>query len=281
MTGTDDVARPLGSFLRARRERVDPVEHGLRTLGPRRTPGLRREEVASLAGISVEYLVRLERGRDRNPSPSVLDALADVLRLDADGRAHLEALAEVRSDPGHDDDPEPSPELLAMMDEWPHPAVLMNRFMDLLAVNAAGSRLHEGIGLEVGDNMTRALFLHPAARTAYPDFEQVAEENVANLRALAGREPAHPRLREIVGELSVASADFARLWARADVRVRTTGSKLVDLPDVGRLTLSWQTFEVSGARGQLLVTYRPVEGTGTTERLARLVDDPTSEARRR
>lgn len=234
-------------------------------MGPRRTPGLRREEVAGLAGISVEYLIRLERGRDRNPSAAVIAALAQVLRLDDDGHAHLAALAEVHTDPDYVDDRVPDAGLLTLLNEWPHPAILMNRFMDLLAVNRAGRTLHNHLALDVGDNMTRALFLDPRARSIYPDFDDVAAENVANLRALAGRDAHHPALVQLVGELSLSSDEFTQLWARNEVQTKTTGTKRLDLPDVGRLTLTWHTFEVSGAPGQLLVVYAPVADTGTAE----------------
>lgn len=259
----------LGEFLRARRERVDPATLGLRTVGPRRTPGLRREELASLAGISVEYLIRLERGRDRNPSAAVVSGLADVLGLDDSERDHLAALADVRIDVDFSDD-EVGESIRVLMAQWRQPAIVMNRFMDLLAVNDAGAPLHGALGIGVGDNMLRKLFLDPRARPIYLDFEEVAAEIVANLRSLTGGDIDHPRLRDLVGEFSLRSRLFAKIWARNDVQVKSRGSKRMLLPEVGVLELRWDTLEVAGARGQRVVVYQPVEGTGSAEKLLRL-----------
>lgn len=262
------ASNELGTFLRTRRERVDPASHGLRTVGPRRTPGLRREELASLAGVSVEYVVRLEQGRDRSPSAGVVAALAQVLQLDDSGRAHLEALAALPATPPVDE-LEVSPELQRMMDGWAHPAMVVTRHLDALAANQAGIALHEALGVGVGTNMARHLFLDPRSREIYLDFDEVAEENVANLRALAGTESS-PRLRELVGELSVASEDFARLWARRDVRTKADGSKRIQHPDLGLLDLRWSTFHVAAAPGQLLIAYQAEAGSRTAEVLDRL-----------
>lgn len=248
----------LGEFLRARRERVDPTSLGLRTVGPRRTPGLRREEVASLAGISVEYLVRLERGRDRNPSAAVVASLADVLGLDDSERDHLAALADVRIDVDFADHDVVEP-IRVLMGQWQQPAI-----------NDAGVVLHSALGLEVGDNMLRKLFLDPQARPIYLDYEDVAAETVANLRSLTGADIDHPHLRDLVGELSLHSPLFAEIWARNDVQVKSSGSKRMRFADVGVVELHWDTLEVAGARGQRVVVYQPVEGTGSAEKLARL-----------
>lgn len=261
--------RALGSFLRARREQVEPSQVGLRTLGPRRTPGLRREEVASLAGISVEYLVRLERGRDRRPSPGVVESLADVLMLDHDGRAHLAALADLRHD-AVDESDAVAAELIELMETWSHPAIVMNRFLDLLAVNGAGGPLHLALGLEPGDNMARAFFLGGRARELYPDHDQIAEEVVGNLRALGGVDVRHPRLVELVGELSVANDQFATLWARAEVWRRTNGQKRIRIAGAGTIALSWVGLEVAASPGQMLVAYHAQAGSVSAERLAEL-----------
>lgn len=260
---------PLGEFLRARRERVDPAALGLRTVGPRRTPGLRREELASLAGISVEYLIRLERGRDRNPSAAVVASLADVLGLDDAARDHLATLADVRLDVDFADEVVVEP-IRALMGQWTQPAIVMNRFMDLLAVNAAAVSMHSALGLEPGDNMVRTLFFDSQASSIYPDFEDVAAESVANLRSLTGGDIDHPRLRDLVGELSLHSPLFAEIWARNDVQVKSNGTKKMILPDVGMIELRWDTLEVSGARGQCVVVYQPIPGTGSAEKLAAL-----------
>lgn len=248
----------LGAYLRARRERVEPQQVGLRPVGLRRTPGLRREEVATLSGISVEYLVRLERGRDRHPSPAVVESLSRALLLDDDARAHLAALADLRADLADESDVVPA-ELLELMDTWPHPAIVMNRFLDLLAVNDAGRGLHDALGLHPGDNMARAFFLGEHATDVYQDHDEIAEEVVGNLRALGGTDVRHPRLVALVGELSTASDQFARLWAGADVRRRTNGCKRLLLDD-REIELAWVTLEVAAAPGQRLVAYTPRAG---------------------
>ncbi|MDF0529456.1 helix-turn-helix transcriptional regulator [Tsukamurella sp. 8F] len=260
----------LGEFLRARRERVDPASLGLRTMGVRRTPGLRREEVAAQAGISVEYLVRLERGRDRRPSPAVVAALVDVLQLDAHGAAHLARLAELPPDRGGDVVDEIAPVLRRLIDSWPNPTIVTNSLLDLIGTNASGEELHRGIGLEVGDNMARSLFLDPQAREVFLDYETVTTETVGNLRALSGSNPSHPRLMALVGELSVRSELFARLWGGGEVQGKTNGHKVIAHPDLGVLELEWSTLEVAAAPGQLVVAYQAAAGTASERALERL-----------
>ncbi|GAA4387724.1 helix-turn-helix transcriptional regulator [Tsukamurella soli] len=262
----------LGEFLRARRERVDPASLGLRTMGTRRTPGLRREEVAAQAGISVEYLVRLERGRDRRPSPAVVAALAGVLQLDDDGVAHLAQLAELPDGRGGDVVDELSDVLRRLLNSWPNPTIVTNALLDLIGTNASGAELHRGIGLEVGDNMARSLFLDPRAHEVYLDYNRVARETVGNLRSLSGGHPSHPRLVALVGELSVASPDFARLWGEGEVVGKANGTKTIAHPELGVLELEWATLEVAAAPGQLVVAYQAVPGTASEAAVARLVD---------
>ncbi len=247
----------LGDFLRARRERVDPATLGLRTMGVRRTPGLRREEVAANAGISVEYLVRLERGRDRRPSAAVVSALAEVLQLDVDATAHLAQLAELPDGRGGDVVDEMSAVLRRLLDSWPNPTIVTNSLLDLIGTNAAGEELHRGIGLEVGDNMVRSLFLDPRAREVFVEYDTVARESVGNLRAWSGANPSHPRLAALVGELSIRSEHFARLWGEGEVQTKANGSKIIRHPDHGVLELEWTTLEVAAAPGQFVVAYQP------------------------
>ncbi|WP_082777961.1 helix-turn-helix domain-containing protein [Tsukamurella pseudospumae] len=265
---TDNV---LGEFLRARRERVDPKALGLRAMGVRRTPGLRREEVAAQAGISVEYLVRLERGRDRRPSPAVVAALAGVLQLDSDGAAHLAQLAELPDGRGGEVVDEMSDVVRRLLDSWPNPTIVTNSLLDLIGTNAAGGELHRGIGLEVGDNMVRSLFLDPRSREVFLDFDTVARESVGNLRALSGPNPSNPRLMALVGELSVRSEHFARLWGDGEVQAKTNGGKVIAHPELGVLELEWSTLEVAAAPGQLVVAYQAQEGTATVAVLDALV----------
>ncbi|ADG80278.1 helix-turn-helix transcriptional regulator [Tsukamurella paurometabola] len=261
----------LGEFLRARRERVDPATLGLRAMGVRRTPGLRREEVAARAGISVEYLVRLERGRDRRPSAAVVGALADVLQLDGDGAAHLARLAALPVDRGGDVVDDISPMLRRLLDSWPNPTIVTNSLLDLIGTNAAGEELHRGIGLRVGDNMARSLFLDPRSQAVFVDYDTVARESVGNLRALSGANPSHPRLVELVGELSIRSDLFARLWGEGEVQAKTNGGKVIAHPDLGVLELEWSTLEVAAAPGQLVVAYQAREGTPSVRAIDALV----------
>ncbi|NNG35703.1 helix-turn-helix domain-containing protein [Nakamurella aerolata] len=263
----------LGEFLRARRERLDPASVGLRAVGTRRTPGLRREEVAAQAGISVEYLVRLERGRDRNPSPAVVDALTAVLQLDSDASAHLLHLVQRAGGSGDAAGPatELSPTLRRLLDSWPQPSIVTNVFLDLLGANESGIALHQGLGLHPGCNMARELFLNPRSRAVFVDFDKVAAETVGNLRSLSGVHPRHPRLQALVGELSVADEQFARLWGAAEVQAKTTGSKRVAHPTLGLLELEWNTLHVAAAPGQLVVAYQAVAGTRTETVLAQLL----------
>ncbi|GAA1006256.1 helix-turn-helix transcriptional regulator [Nocardiopsis tropica] len=244
---------------------------GLRAVGVRRTPGLRREEVAARAGISIEYLVRLERGRDRRPSPTVVAALADVLQLDEDGATHLARLAALPAGRGGDVVDEVSAPLRRLLDSWPYPTIVTNSLLDLIGTNAAGAELHRGIGLDVGDNMARALFLDPRSREVFLDYDTVARESVGNLRALSGANPSHPRLAALVGELSVHSDQFARLWGEGEVQAKTNGGKVIAHPDLGVLELEWTTLEVAAAPGQLVVAYQAKEGTPSVSALDALV----------
>ncbi|HEY7049721.1 MAG TPA: helix-turn-helix transcriptional regulator [Jatrophihabitantaceae bacterium] len=255
----------LGDYLRARRELVRPEEHGLPDLGRRRVPGLRREEVAMLAGISAEYYVRLERGRDRNPSVQVLDALSRVLGLDEESRTYLASLA------GAPAPARPTVETVpravqALVAGTRGPAFVLGRFMDVLASNAAADLLHHGLP----DNVVRHVFLDPAARTVYPDWDDVAAETVASLRASVAGHLDDARLTRLVGELSLKSAEFRTLWARQDVRAKTSGRKRVHSPEIGEVTVHWEALQVASAPGQVVVTYFAEPGTESQTRLDRL-----------
>jgi transcriptional regulator with XRE-family HTH domain len=229
----------IGAFLRARRELVRPEDVGLPDLGRRRVPGLRREELAMLAGVSNDYYVRLEQGRDQHPSEQVLDALARVLRLDDEAAAHLHELARTRAaaaPPRGGAGRAGLPGLSALLASWSHtPAFVLGRRMDVLAANALAQALHPACAAH--DNMVRSVFLDPAARRCYPDFETAARDTVAALRASVGPDLDDPRLVELVGELSLKSEEFRRLWARHDVRPKTGGTKRIAHPQLGELEL--------------------------------------------
>jgi transcriptional regulator with XRE-family HTH domain len=261
----------LGEFLRARRALVQPEDVGLPDVGRRRVAGLRRSEVAMLAGVSVDYYVRLEQGRDSHPSEQVLEALARVLRLDDDAVAHLHELARpaprrrrARSRPER-----VRPGVLRLLESWSHnPAWILGRRMDVLAYNELALMLHPSLKSE--RNVVRMVFLDPEAREIYADWDAVARETVATLRAAAGADLDDPGLTELVGELSLKSGEFRRLWARHDVKEKASGSKRLRHPMVGDLELHYETFAVADAPGQLLVAYHAEAGSSTERALALL-----------
>ena len=265
----------LGEFLKARRARVQPDDVGLPDGGRRRVPGLRREELAMLAGVSADYYVRLEQGRDRHPSEQVLEALARALALDDTEAEHLRRLAQ----PGpparrrRDRAERVDPRIQRLLDAWPQtPAFVIGKRMDILAYNPLAAALLVGVGAFVGGdaNMVRHIFLEPAARDFYPDWPRVAADTVATLRGVAGDDPDDPRLIELVGELSLKSADFGKLWARHDVRQKADGTKRMLHPVVGELELEYESFAVNSAPGQLLVTYTAAPGSASERALALL-----------
>jgi transcriptional regulator with XRE-family HTH domain len=260
----------LGRYLRARRERVQPADVGLPSTGVRRTPGLRREELATLAGVSADYYTRLERGRETNPSPAVLFALARVLRLDAPETDHLLALAEHAACGSHGGPPRRTtcrqvrPTALQLLETVrPNPAYVVSRTNDLLAANPGGLGILPGISdwPESQRNITRYLFLHPAARTLWVDWETLAAGAVAHLRAVPGADPDDPALAALVGELTAKSPDFVGMWNRYDVRPRSSGVKAYHNPVVGEMRLEFETMPLGGTDGQRVVIYLAERGT--------------------
>ncbi|WP_436763781.1 helix-turn-helix domain-containing protein [Streptosporangium sp. V21-05] len=271
--------RLLGEFLRARRAVTTPAQVGLPDTGPRRTPGLRREEVAMLADVSTDYYVRLEQGRERHPSDQVIAALAEVFGLGADATAHLYALA--RTDVPVRRGPHApaaatarvSPHLIRLMHTWRTPAFVMSLCMDVLAINPLAAAFYgQGLrtGLKVGDNVLGAIFLDTAARRFYPDWESAAHDAVAHLRATAGRDLDDPRLAALVRELSDRSGDFRRVWARYDVRTEISRVIRFRHDLVGELTLDYDMFSVAEAPGQQLVTIQAAPGSPSAHALTAL-----------
>ncbi|MFB8176824.1 helix-turn-helix domain-containing protein [Streptomyces sp. NPDC055966] len=264
-----DGSNALGEFLRARRALVRPEDVGLPGGGLRRVPGLRREEVAMLAGISSDYYLRLEQGRDRNPSVQVLEAIARVLRLDADATTHLVSLAQDRPAaavrPGRRSQQVP-PSLLQLIDGWPrNPAYVQNRYADCLAANALATALTPNY--RPGVNVLRAVFLDPAERELRRDWEALTEEGVAVLRSEAGADAADPRLRDLVGELSLRSERFRTLWARHEVRPRRGRTSHLTHPQVGDLELHSHKLSVDGTDGLTLVVFHAEPGSRSAELL--------------
>jgi transcriptional regulator with XRE-family HTH domain len=268
-----DSSNALGEYLRARREQVRPEDVGLRRVGLRRVPGLRREEVAMLAGISSDYYLRLEQGRDRHPSVQVLEALADVLRLDADATAYLVGLVQEqpRATPKRQRPrTEPVPESIReLIDGWPNnPAYVQNKYTDVLAVNALGAALTPNYA--VGVNLLTAVLLDPAEQALRRDWDELTEEGVAVLRSELGSAVDDPRLVELVGELSVRSERFRQLWARHDVRPRRGRLSLLTHPDVGDLDLKSDKLTIGGTDNMTLVVFHAVPGSRSVESLALL-----------
>jgi transcriptional regulator with XRE-family HTH domain len=265
----------LGDFLRSRRARIRPEDLGLPAYGRRRVPGLRREELAQLAGVSVDYYTRLEQGRGKHVSDEVLDAVARVLALDPTERAHLRDLAR----PPHGRGTEAArsakpaqrlrPGVQRMLESIADsPAVVVGRRMEVLGWNALGEAVHGVHGL--GTSMPRVVFLDPDASTFYPDWPAVAAETVAYLRLHAGRHPDDTRLAALVGELSMKSDHFRRLWADHLVKDKTHGLKRIRHPLVGELVLEYETLLLPGDPDQTMVVYVAAPGSATAERLSML-----------
>ncbi|WP_371784367.1 helix-turn-helix transcriptional regulator [Streptosporangium subroseum] len=266
-----DGNKLLGEFLRARRQLTRPAQVGLLEIGSRRTPGLRREEVATLAGVSTDYYVRLEQGRERRPSEQVLDALARVLELDPEATAYLHELARprVREHRPGDRVDQVSPYVLRLIESWDYAlAIVVNRRWDVLARNAMAIAFFGG--MEFSDNLIRLAFLNPAAHELYRDWEHDAWSKVAHLRAVTGGDCEDPFLFDLIEELSLGSEDFRRMWARHDVRVRSYESKRFRHREVGDLTLWQETFSINGTYGQQIIIAQAEPGSPSERGMARL-----------
>ncbi|GAA3653992.1 helix-turn-helix transcriptional regulator [Streptomyces chitinivorans] len=257
----------LGDYLRSRRAQVTPSDVGLPEDGRRRVPGLRREEVAMLARISVDYYLRLEQGRERRPSPQVLDALSDALLLDDDGRLHLYRIAGLTPLPRYEGSIEQADaQLLALAELWDRtPALLLGRAYDVLAANTLGRAVFPH--LQPGANVLLTMFLDPSVRAFHADWERAAANAVAGFRFLEGARPNDPRIQEVLQTVSERSHEFAGLWRRRDARGKSDAAKVLLHPDVGELTLRMQAFDVRSAPGQQLIVYHAQEGTGTADAL--------------
>jgi transcriptional regulator with XRE-family HTH domain len=252
------MGHEIGEFLRTRRARIQPADAGLPDTGRRRVPGLRREELAQLAGVSVDYYVRLEQGRTPSVSDAVLDAIARVLQLDATEREHLRRLARSTvsrpATKGRQRVRAGTQRLLDMMGDIP--AFVLGRRMDILAWNRLADILH-GFSERPADqlNVARLTFLEPAARDFYPEWDAVAQETVAYLRLDAGRHPDDPRLAALIGELSLGNETFRRLWSQHPVREKTHGDKLINHPVAGRLEFRYETLALPDDPEQMIVAY--------------------------
>lgn len=284
----------LGRFLRARRAGVRPGDAGLpEATGPRRTPGLRREELATLAGVSIDYYTRLERGREARPSPAVVDSLARALLLNEEERDFLRALA-AEAGRGRNGAKQAKPPSRTVRQSArqllenlrPCPAYLVSRTSNLLAANPGGERILPGLSDWPAPqrNTIRYTFLHPAARDLWVDWEQKARACAAQLRAVAGSHPDDPDLASLVGELIVKSTDFNRLWARYEVGKAGYGEKTIRHPAVGVMALNHEVLELVGTEGQRIVVYMASPGTPDHDAMTLLdmdqpLTDPMNRAR--
>jgi transcriptional regulator with XRE-family HTH domain len=260
------MANPLGEFLRARRARLSPAEVGLpRGFGRRRTPGLRREELAAVAGLSIDYYIRLEQGKETNPSGPILDGLARALQLNDEEQAHLYALAnqvagrKARLSSGSSAVRPGIRQLLETV--RPYPAYVLNRTSDILAVNPEGLALFHGLAEWPAGrrNTIRYTFLHPAAHDLIADWDRDAAHAAAHLRALEADYPGDPALRSLIAELRGGSPQFARLWQQHEVRHRRGERKAFRHPRVGEFALTTEVLYLED--GQRMTIYQARPGT--------------------
>jgi transcriptional regulator with XRE-family HTH domain len=267
MPATAD-ANALGRYLRVRRALVPPDAAGVPHQGNRRVPGLRREEVAFLAGVSSDYYVRLEQGRDRHPSDQVLLAIARALQLDEDATAYLLQLARPpcpRSQRARGPE-KVSDRIRTLISNWPLiPAYVHGPYMDILAANALATALCPFI--TPGRNAILDAFTEPEMRQLRPDWDTMTARAVPHLRSVAGADTDDPGLVDLVDELSLRSERFRTLWARQDVKNKTTGTSLFTHPQVGPLKLNYEQLLIPGSGLQALVTYHAQPGSDSEERL--------------
>lgn len=260
--GCMDDLGDLGAFLQLRRAHVPPESVGVTIGGRRRVAGLRREELAQLAGVSVDYYTRLEQGRATQPSEQVLDALSRALQLDDVARAHLHKLAKQRNRR-----PQPTsypatirPQLRQILDTMSeYPAMILNHRIDVLAYNRLAGLLYWDLDqVPVDDrNLARMIFLDADRFDLYADRSSCTAATVAHLRHAAGEFPDDPELAALIGELSIGSRRFSELWAAADVSVRGHGSQRFRHPMIGVITLHQERFMLPDGSGQELITLAP------------------------
>lgn len=270
MDDKESARTAVREFLSSRRDRISPGDAGLPSTGTRRrVKGLRREEVALLAGISPEYYVRLERGQATGPSAGVVESIATVLRLDDDERVHLDRLLAALTPQTRKRRKAPAadtvrPGIRVLLDSLPHlPAVVFNSRLDILAVNDLGRALFAPM-FDAGDSANSALFVfleEQAARQLFPEWERIADDSVAILRIEAGRRPDDPALIALVGQLSTRSQAFRTRWGAHDVKTHAAGAKLFRHPVIGEVTLPYENLTIDTSGDQVLTVYTPQPGT--------------------
>lgn len=265
MSTSSAAAQELGAFLRSRRERTRPEDLGLEPGARRRVEGLRREEVAALAGLSTDYYQRLEQGRGAKPSDALLDSITDALGLDAAEHRHLMTLArairqpEVRRRRKQDRVPENANQMLQAMHL---PAFVLSRHLDVLAWNNLAADLL-GNPLDMPRdrrNMLHVLFHDDDSRLHCKGWEAMAPDYIGIFRAAIGHDPDDPRAVKIVGELSLRSSEFRRLWARNEVRDNVHGSKTIRHPRIGDIDVEWDAYPLRGMPGPMMIVFVPQSG---------------------
>lgn len=275
----DAVRAEIREFLSSRRAKITPEQAGLPTCGGdrRRVPGLRREEAALLVGVSPQYYIRLERGDAVGVSPSVIESIAHALNLDEAERAHLLDLLRTAGAPARARPRRPPatrrvrPTIQRLVDSIQVPAVVLNGRLDVLAVNSLGRALFSPIcSNQEQRNNARIVFLDPQATTFFREWEKVANDTVALLRAEAGRDPYDRDLADLIGELCTRSEDFRVRWACHDVRIHNTGVKKLHHDVVGDLDLPFESLPIEQGSSTSLVTYLPEPGSQSHEALALL-----------
>lgn len=275
---SDGAQNALGEFLRARRQLITPEQVGMPVTGRRRAPGLRREELATLAGVSSPYYVRLEQGHDRHPSPQVVDALGRALRLDDETFAYFKRLAgQVATSTPPPGDEAVRSGVAQLVDTLRDVAALViGRYRDVLVANGLAQMLH--LGYTPGRNLLRFLFLDPRARERVIDWEQVARQAVSTLRADSSASVDDAHLRQLTDELSRRSPQFRDMWVRHEATTFTTGQLRFNNPFVGPISVNFESFPVAGIPGQSLGIAFPTAG-GADEQKFKALKELAAEER--
>ena len=270
----------LGDYLRARRESLTPADLGMPDDGRRRrVPGLRREEVAALAGISSEYYLRLEQGRERHPSEQVLAGIARALRLGASSEEFLYRIVRPLPDRGHEArQPSGDPGRLgAFVESLAEPAFLHDRVLEIIAANRQAAAISPAF--RVGVNIIEAVFFDSELRRLYREPEEATARMISYLRAQAATAPLDPRLPALVADLTARSPRFSELWARHDVEATSTGVNHLDHPVMGRVSLQFERLCVAGTDHPVVVIYHAEPGSEDARRLEALLaglDEPAA-----
>ncbi|WP_430788471.1 helix-turn-helix transcriptional regulator [Actinoplanes sp. G11-F43] len=270
-----DSRAEISAFLKSRRDKITPEEAGVQSYGERRVPGLRRGEVAQLAGVSAEYYTRLERGNVGGVSENVLDALARALRLDEFEQAHLRHLVRAAAAPRSRASaravaPAVRPSVVRMVEGMPGmPAYVNNNRLDVLVTNSLGRALLTDLYADsaYGRNMARFVFLSPAARHFFVDYDRIARSAVGHFRAEAAKNPYDRQLSNLIGELSTGSETFRVLWAARDVYAFRDGSKHLRHPIVGELVLDFEVLSLPGDSGLQIAVHSAEPGSAAADAL--------------